>query len=164
MQVTPEGMRVTSEGASAQDQDTLDKVLVAVGRRPNGAQVDADQAGVQVDDRGFIPVDSHMRTNVAHIYAIGDVVGQPMLAHKATHEARVAAEASAGHNAHFDARVIPSVAYTDPVGAVGRAVGDQTLHPLSVRRRVGSVRGVRGQPAAVGQSNPMSRDVDHDQD
>ena len=111
---TPEGMQVTFEGGSAPAQDTFDKVLVAVGRRPNGALVGADKAGVQVDDRGFIPVDSQLRTNVAHIYAIGDVVGQPMLAHKATHEARVAAEAAAGHNAHFDARVIPSVAYTDP--------------------------------------------------
>ena len=111
---TPEGMQVTFEGGSAPAQDTFDKVLVAVGRRPNGALVGADKAGVQVDGRGFIPVDSQLRTNVAHIYAIGDVVGQPMLAHKATHEARVAAEAAAGHNAHFDARVIPSVAYTDP--------------------------------------------------
>jgi len=111
---TPQGLRVTFDGAGAPAQDTFDKVLVAVGRRPNGAMLGADKAGVQVDDRGFIPVDSQMRTNIHHIHAIGDVVGQPMLAHKATHEARVAAEAAAGHNAHFDARVIPSVAYTDP--------------------------------------------------
>jgi len=111
---TSEGMRVSFEGGSAPAQDTFDKVLVAVGRRPNGALVGADNAGIKVDDRGFIPVDSQLRTNVAHIYAIGDVVGQPMIAHKATHEARVAAEAAAGQNSHFDARVIPSVAYTDP--------------------------------------------------
>ena len=92
----------------------FDKVLVAVGRRPNGRVVGADAAGVFVDERGFIPVDKQQRTNVAHIFAIGDVVGQPMLAHKATHEGKVAAENTAGHTSYFDATVIPSVAYTDP--------------------------------------------------
>ena len=89
-------------------------MLVAVGRRPNGRTIDTENAGVRTDDRGFIPVDKQMRTNVPHIFAIGDIVGQPMLAHKATHEARVAAEAAAGRNSFFDAKVIPSVAYTDP--------------------------------------------------
>ena len=92
----------------------FDAVLVAVGRRPNGASIGADKAGVLVDERGFIPVDKQQRTNVAHIFAIGDVVGQPMLAHKAVHEGKVAAENTAGHTSYFDATVIPSVAYTDP--------------------------------------------------
>jgi dihydrolipoamide dehydrogenase len=89
-------------------------VLVAVGRRPNGRLIGAENAGVAVDERGFIAVDRQQRTNVAHIFAIGDIVGQPMLAHKAVHEGRVAAEAAAGRNSFFDAKVIPSVAYTDP--------------------------------------------------
>ena len=89
-------------------------MLVSVGRRPNGARIGADKAGVAVTDRGFITVDGQMRTNVPHIFAIGDIVGQPMLAHKAVHEGHVAAEAAAGQKSFFDARVIPSVAYTDP--------------------------------------------------
>jgi dihydrolipoamide dehydrogenase len=89
-------------------------VLVAVGRRPNGGSLGADAAGIEVSERGFIGVDKQMRTNVPHIYAIGDVVGQPMLAHKASHEGKVAAEAAAGQKSFFDARVVPSVAYTDP--------------------------------------------------
>ena len=92
----------------------FDRVLVAVGRTPNGGKIGAERAGVNVDDRGFIAVDRQMRTNVPHIFAIGDVVGQPMLAHKATHEGKVAAEVCAGEKSAFDARVIPSVAYTDP--------------------------------------------------
>jgi dihydrolipoamide dehydrogenase len=88
---------------------------MSVGRKPNGHKLDADKAGVYVDDRGFIPVtNNQMATNVPHIFAIGDIIGQPMLAHKAIHEARVAAEVCAGHVSHFDAKVIPSVAYTDP--------------------------------------------------
>jgi dihydrolipoamide dehydrogenase len=94
--------------------ETFDRILVAVGRRPNGGAIGAAEAGVTVDDAGFIPVDRQMRTNVPWIYAIGDVVGGPMLAHKATHEGKVAAEVIAGHNVEFDARTIPSVAYTDP--------------------------------------------------
>ncbi len=96
------------------DSQTFDSVLIATGRRPNGDLIDADKAGVQVDERGFIAVDNQMRTNVAHIFAIGDLVGQPMLAHKATHEAKVAAEVCAGLKSGFEASVIPSVAYTDP--------------------------------------------------
>jgi len=110
-----EGLRVGFEGRQApQEPVVYDRVLVAVGRRPNGDRIDADMAGVRVDERGFIPVDGHMRTNVPHIFAIGDVVGQPMLAHKATHEAKVAAEVIAGLPALFDPMTIPSVAYTDP--------------------------------------------------
>ncbi|MBV1705791.1 MAG: dihydrolipoyl dehydrogenase [Hyphomicrobiales bacterium] len=110
----PEGLRVHFESAAGTCTDLFDKVLVSVGRRPNGGLIDADKAGVAVNERGFIPVSADMRTNVGHIFAIGDIVGQPMLAHKATHEAKVAAENAAGHKAAFDARVIPSVAYTDP--------------------------------------------------
>lgn len=102
------------EGPKAPKTDSFDRVLVAVGRVPNGKKIGAEAAGVQVTDRGFIEVDRQMRTNVSHIFAIGDIVGQPMLAHKATHEGKVAAEVCAGEKSFFDARVIPSVAYTDP--------------------------------------------------
>ena len=109
-----DGLRVTFEGDKAPEPQTFDRVLLAVGRRPNGTLIGAQAAGVLVDERGFIPVDRQMRTNVPHIYAIGDIVGEPMLAHKATHEGKVAAEVCAGHDASFDAQTIPSVAYTDP--------------------------------------------------
>jgi dihydrolipoamide dehydrogenase len=125
MVVTDAGIEVAFEGANAPDKDTFGLVLVAVGRAPNGGKLDADQAGVKVDERGFIAVDKQMRTNVPHIFAIGDLVGQPMLAHKATHEGKVAAEVAAGHKRAFDARVIPSVAYTDPeVAWVGLTEND----------------------------------------
>ena len=109
-----EGLRVTFEGDKAPEPQVFDRILMATGRRPNGGLLEAEKAGVTVDDRGFIKVDSQMRTNVGHIHAIGDVVGEPMLAHKATHEGKVAAEVIAGHDVSFDARTIPSVAYTDP--------------------------------------------------
>lgn len=102
------------EGTNAPEPQEYDKILVAVGRRPNGPKIDADKAGVFVNERGFIPVDAQQRTNVPHIFAIGDIVGDPMLAHKATYEAKIAAEVIAGHKAGFDALTIPSVAYTDP--------------------------------------------------
>ena len=108
------GLTVGFSGPGAPSEDTFDRVLVAVGRRPDGAQTGAGNAGVNVDEQGFIPVDKQQRTNVADIFAIGDVTGPPMLAHKATHEGRVAAEVAAGMKSWFDARVIPSVAYTDP--------------------------------------------------
>ncbi|MBA0447334.1 dihydrolipoyl dehydrogenase [Stenotrophomonas maltophilia] len=113
------GITVTFDAAEegqapALAQGTFDRVLVAVGRSPNGKKVDAEKAGVQVTDRGFIPVDRQMRTNVPHIFAIGDIVGNPMLAHKATHEGKLAAEVAAGHKKEWVARVIPSVAYTNP--------------------------------------------------
>jgi dihydrolipoyl dehydrogenase len=116
----PDGLTVSFDASASKDKAkapetaVFDKVLVAVGRRPNGRVVGAEAAGVFVDERGFIPVDKQQRTNVGHIFAIGDVVGQPMLAHKATHEGKVAAENTAGHTSYFDATVIPSVAYTDP--------------------------------------------------
>jgi dihydrolipoamide dehydrogenase len=112
---TADGILVSFEGEGAPKEPQLyDLVLQAVGRSPNGRKIGAEKAGVAVSDRGFIPVDIQMRTNVPHIFAIGDIVGQPMLAHKAVHEAHVAAEVAAGQKAAFDARVIPSVAYTDP--------------------------------------------------
>jgi dihydrolipoamide dehydrogenase len=113
VEARPEGLVATLEGETSTTA-TFDRMLVAVGRRPNGPAIGAERAGVVVDERGFVPVDKQMRTNVSHIFAIGDVVGQPMLAHKATHEGKVAAEVTAGQNSFFDARVIPSVAYTDP--------------------------------------------------
>lgn len=110
-----DGIWVTFEGEQAPAQPQMyDLVLTSVGRSPNGKKIAAEKAGVAVNDRGFIEVDRQMRTNVPHIFAIGDVIGQPMLAHKAVHEAHVAAEAAAGHKTFFDARVIPSVAYTNP--------------------------------------------------
>jgi dihydrolipoyl dehydrogenase len=106
-----DGIRVSIEG---QEPKVYDAVLVSVGRVPNGKNIGAEKAGVAVNERGFIPVDTQMRTNVPHIHAIGDIAGNPMLAHKAVHEGHVAAEAAAGMKSHFDARVVPSVAYTDP--------------------------------------------------
>ena len=143
-QALPEGISVhfEGEGAPAQAQ-TYDMVLQAVGRAPNGKKIGADKAGVSVGERGFIGVDSQMRTNVAHIFAIGDIVGQPMLAHKAVHEAHVAAEVAAGEQlgdeklrrARFDARVIPSVAYTDPeIAWVGLTEDEAKAKGLSVRK------------------------------
>ncbi|HCW83232.1 MAG: dihydrolipoyl dehydrogenase [Planktotalea sp.] len=115
MEAQKKGLKVTFEDSNGEvTTDTFDKVLVAVGRTPNGKKIDADKAGVAVDERGFIAVDSQQRTGVPHIFAIGDLVGQPMLAHKAVHEGKVAAEVCAGHKRHFDAKLIPSVAYTDP--------------------------------------------------
>ena len=110
-----DGIHVAFEGEAAPaEPQVYDLVLVAVGRSPNGKKIDAGNAGVAVDDRGFIAVDQQMRSNVPHIFAIGDIVGQPMLAHKAVHEGHVAAEAAAGQKSFFDAKQIPSVAYTDP--------------------------------------------------
>jgi len=114
VEVTEDALIAHFEGGKAPATAAYDRVLVAVGRTPNGKQVAAEKAGVAVDERGFIQVDTQMRSNVPHIFAIGDIVGQPMLAHKAVHEGKVAAEVIAGHKVAFDARVIPSVAYTDP--------------------------------------------------
>ena len=109
------GLKVHFEGKNAPEKPKMfDRILSSVGRTPNGFSIAAEKAGVSVDDRGFINTDSQMRTNVSNIFAIGDIVGQPMLAHKATHEAKVAAEVISGMKSHFDARTIPSVAYTDP--------------------------------------------------
>ncbi|MEK7230509.1 MAG: dihydrolipoyl dehydrogenase [Pseudomonadota bacterium] len=109
-----DGLKVSYEGDGAPAPEAFDYVLMAVGRNPNGREIKAEAAGVMVNARGFIPVDRQMRTNVPHIFGIGDIVGEPMLAHKATHEGKLAAEVIAGHKVAFDARTIPSVAYTDP--------------------------------------------------
>jgi dihydrolipoamide dehydrogenase len=119
MESKKDGIHVTFEGVNGntdgpKNVEIYDRVLVSIGRKPNGLSIGADLAGVAVDERGFINVDKQMRTNVAHIFAIGDIVGQPMLAHKATHEGKVAAEVIAGHKVEFQALTIPSVAYTDP--------------------------------------------------
>ncbi|MDD5366067.1 MAG: dihydrolipoyl dehydrogenase [Gallionellaceae bacterium] len=114
MAAQADGVHVTLKAGDKEDNQVFDRVLVAIGRRPNGKLINAEAAGVTVDERGFIAVDRQMRTNVPHIFAIGDIVGQPMLAHKAVHEGKVAAEVIAGHKVEFQALVIPSVAYTDP--------------------------------------------------
>ena len=128
---TKKGIEVGYEGESIPETTVFDRVLVAVGRSPNGGKIGADKAGVAVTERGFINVDTQLRTNVPHIFAIGDLVGQPMLAHKAVHEAHVAAEVAAGHKAYFDARVIPSVAFTNPevawVGVTEREAKEKGL-------------------------------------
>jgi dihydrolipoamide dehydrogenase len=114
LEATPEGLKATFEGEGAPAPQVYDRVLMAVGRRPNGRDIGAENAGVTVNERGYIPADQQQRTNVPHIFAIGDICGEPMLAHKATHEGKLAAEVIAGHKVAFDARTIPSVAYTDP--------------------------------------------------
>src|SRR5699024_4052640 len=131
------GIYVSFEGKNAlEGPQRYDVVLQAVGRRPNGDQLAADAAGVTIE-KGFIPVDKQMRSNVANIYAIGDIVGEPMLAHKAVHEAHVAAEAIAGQKSFFDARVIPSVAYTDPeVAWVGLTENQAKAQGLKVEKGV----------------------------
>lgn len=126
-------LKVSFDGPKAPASDNYDVVLIAVGRAPNGGSISAEEAGVVVDERGFVAVDDQQRTNVPHIYAIGDVIGEPMLAHKATHEGRVAAEVIAGQASHFDARVIPSVAYTDPeVAWVGVTAEEADAQGLDV--------------------------------
>ncbi len=126
-----EGLKVHFDGDNAPKQQVFDRVLVAVGRQPNGKAIAAENAGVQVTEKGFIPVDNQQRTSVPHIFAIGDIVGEPMLAHKASHEGRVAAEVIAGHKVAFDARTIPSVAYTDPevawMGLTETQAGEQGI-------------------------------------
>ncbi len=133
-----DGIYVGFEGADApKEPQAYDLVLQAVGRRPNGKAIGADKAGVSVDDRGFIAVDGQMRTGQAHIFAIGDIVGQPMLAHKAVHEGHVAAEAAAGQKSFFDARVIPSVAYTDPeVAWVGVTEEEAKAKGIAIEKAV----------------------------
>jgi len=143
-EATKDGILVRFEGEAAPNEPQLyDMVLQAVGRTPNGKRIGAEKAGVTVGDRGFIPVDIQMRTNVPHIFAIGDIVGQPMLAHKATHEGHVAAEVAAGEQfgddhlrrAAFDARVIPNVAYTDPeVAWVGVTEDDAKARGMKIKK------------------------------
>ena len=141
-----DGLRVTFEGEQAIEPQVYDKVLVAVGRSPNGRNIGAEAAGVLVNERGFIPVDRQMRTNVPHIFAIGDIAGQPMLAHKASHEGKLAAEVAHGEKRAFDARVIPSVAYTDPeIAWVGLTETDAKAKGIELRER----RRSRGPRAAA---------------
>ena len=135
MQAAADGIHVSFEGPDAPASERFDRVLVAVGRVPNGRSLGAEAAGLAVNERGYLAVDRQMRTNVPHIFAIGDIVGQPMLAHKATHEAKVAAEVAAGQKRAFDARVIPSVAYTDPeVAWVGLTEADAKARGVAVKK------------------------------
>ncbi len=136
-----DGLKVTFEGADegkkAPAPQVYDYILMAVGRRPNGRDVKAEAAGVTVDERGYIPADGQLRTNVPHIFAIGDICGEPMLAHKASHEGKIAAEVIAGHKAHFDAKTIPSVAYTDPeVAWMGLSEADARAQGIEYEKAV----------------------------
>jgi dihydrolipoamide dehydrogenase len=132
VEATAQGLKATFEGEK-KDTSVYDMILVSVGRVPNGKKIAADKAALNVDEKGFIPVDSQMRTNVANIYAIGDIAGNPMLAHKAVHEGHVAAEAASGMKSHFDARVVPSVAYTDPeIAWVGLTEDDAKKNGVAV--------------------------------
>ncbi|MEX2482779.1 MAG: dihydrolipoyl dehydrogenase [Gammaproteobacteria bacterium] len=154
---TEEGLTASFDGPDAPEQGTYERVLVAVGRRPNGAAIGAEQAGVAVDQRGYIEVDRQMRTNVPHIFAIGDIVGQPMLAHKASHQGKVAAEVAAGHKAGFDARVIPSVAYTDPeVAWVGLTETEAKAEGLEIHKGV-FPWAASGRSLALGRSEGMTK-------
>jgi dihydrolipoamide dehydrogenase len=135
VEASDDGLRVTFDGGP--EPAVFDRVLVAVGRIPNGAGLGLDTAGVQVDERGFVPVDDHQRTNVAHIYAIGDVARAPMLAHKATAEGHVAAEVIAGHKTAYDVRAMPSVAYTEPeVAWVGLTETDAKAEGVAYEKAV----------------------------
>ena len=132
-----EGVVVYFEGDDVPEKLTFDRVLVAVGRKPNGHKIDAEKAGVKVDEHGFIDVNKQMKTNVDHIYAIGDIVGQPMLAHKATHEGKVAAEVIAGEKVEFQAMTIPSVAYTDPeIAWAGITEDEAKLKEIEIEKAV----------------------------
>ena len=136
LEATKAGLRVTLEGAGA-GAETFDRVLVAVGRRPNSDGIGLETLGVKADARGFVPVDAQLRTNVSHVFAIGDLTGPPLLAHRAMHQAKAAAEVAAGHAAAFDARAVPSVAYTDPeVAWVGLTEADAKRDGVSVRKAV----------------------------
>ena len=135
IEATSDGMKVSFEGEGAPVADSFDRVLVSVGRAPNGAAISAEKAGVEVDEHGFIRVDAQQRTNVPHVFAIGDVTGPPMLAHKATHEGKVAAEVIAGLPSAFVAKAIPSVAYTDPeVAWMGLTEADAKEQGVEVRK------------------------------
>ena len=138
MEAAADGITVRFAGAAAPaEAQTYDRVLVAVGRRPNGGRIGAENAGLAVDERGFIGVDKQMRTSLHHIYAIGDIVGPPLLAHKATHEGKVAAEVAAGLKSYFDARAVPSVAYTDPeIAWVGSSEDEAKAGGVAYRKGV----------------------------
>lgn len=151
------GIIAQFEDKKGSSSTTFDKVLIATGRVPNGKYIDATKAGVKVDEHGFIPVDRQMRTNVAHIFAIGDIVGQPMLAHKATHEAKVAAEVVCGYKSAFDVLSIPSVAYTDPeVAWVGRT--EKELKAIGTAYKVGRFPwAASGRNLSIGRNDGVSK-------
>ncbi len=157
MEALDEGIKVGFEGKKAPEFDTFDKVLVSIGRSANGKLIGADKAGVEVDDWGFINVDKQMKTNVENIYAIGDIVGQPMLAHKAVHEAKVAAEVICGHKSGFDALTIPSVAYTDPeVAWTGKT--EKELKAEGIDYEVGKFPwAASGRSLSIGRSEGVSK-------
>ncbi|BAS67192.1 dihydrolipoyl dehydrogenase [Bathymodiolus septemdierum thioautotrophic gill symbiont] len=157
MDAQNDGIKVGFEGKNAPETDTFDKVLVSIGRSANGKLIDANKAGVNVDDWGFIKVDKQMKTNVENIYAIGDIVGQPMLAHKAVHEAKVAAEVICGHKSGFDALTIPSVAYTDPeVAWTGKT--EKELKAEGIDYEVGKFPwAASGRSLSIGRSEGISK-------
>lgn len=157
MEALDEGIKVGFEGKKAPEFDTFDKVLVSIGRSANGKLIGADKAGIEVDDWGFINVDKQMKTNVENIYAIGDIVGQPMLAHKAVHEAKVAAEVICGHKSGFDALTIPSVAYTDPeVAWTGKT--EKELKAEGIDYEVGKFPwAASGRSLSIGRSEGVSK-------
>ncbi len=156
-----DGLKVTFEGGgdgkSAPNPQVYDYILMAVGRRPNGREIKAELAGVTVNERGYIPVDRQLRTNVRHIHAIGDICGEPMLAHKATHEAKIAAEVIAGHKVSFDARTIPSVAYTDPeVAWMGLSETDAKAQGIEYEKAV-FPWAASGRALATGREDGMTK-------
>ena len=157
MNAQEEGIQVGFKGKGAPEFDSFDKVLVSIGRTPNGKLIDCEKAGVNVDDWGFIKVDKQMKTNISNIYAIGDIVGQPMLAHKAVHEAKVAAEVICGHKSGFDALTIPSVAYTDPeVAWTGKT--EKELKTEGVEYEVGKFPwAASGRSLSIGRSEGVSK-------
>ncbi|CAC9453958.1 Dihydrolipoamide dehydrogenase of pyruvate dehydrogenase complex (EC [uncultured Gammaproteobacteria bacterium] len=157
MNAQEEGIQVGFKGKGAPEFDSFDKVLVSIGRTPNGKLIDCEKAGVNVDDWGFIKVDKQMKTNISNVYAIGDIVGQPMLAHKAVHEAKVAAEVICGHKSGFDALTIPSVAYTDPeVAWTGKT--EKELKTEGVEYEVGKFPwAASGRSLSIGRSEGVSK-------
>ena len=157
IEAASDGLHVHFDGKEAPKEDVFDRVLVAVGRQPNGGAIGAEAAGVHVDEQGFIAVDAQQRTNVSHIYAIGDVVGQPMLAHKATHEGKVAAEVIAGHKVAFEPLTIPSVAYTDPeVAWMGITEIEARKQGIEVRK-ASFPWAASGRALGIGQSDGVTK-------
>jgi dihydrolipoamide dehydrogenase len=157
MNALKDGIEVKFEGSKAPKVDLFDKVLVSIGRNPNGLSIDAQNAGVKVEDNGFINVDKQMRTNISNIFAIGDVVGQPMLAHKAVHEAKVAAEVICGHKAYFEPMTIPSVAYTDPeVAWTGKTETELKAENIAYEKGV-FPWAASGRSLSIGRNEGMSK-------
>lgn len=159
-----DGLLVSFSGDGAPAEERFDQVLVAVGRRPNGDRIGAEAAGLRVDERGFVPVDAKQRTNLAHIYAVGDITGQPMLAHKATHEGKTAAEVIAGLPASFDARAIPSVAYTDPeIAWTGLTEDVANAEGVAIRKAV-FPWAASGRALGIGRSEGLTKLLFSEQD